>query len=343
MASTSLVKVTSAFVAGIVVALGSAIIYVRMNEVTPPSHEVLQSPPDVRRAPEKMAAIPAVQPPVQPAAAPKPAPASTPKHVIAKAVARPVAHLAGKTPKSKPIEVARRAPLPAAAPAPVAPAPVFVPPPVARPATAAPAVNEAAALNVPHAEALPAGSPPPAPVQAPERHVVTLQQGTSLAVRLGETLSTDHNYTGDTFRATLEAPIVIDGFIIADRGSKVLGTILSAQKAGRMAGTANLSLALTEINTTDGQRIQIETSQFAKQGDSSTGQNAAKMASGAALGAIIGALGGGGKGAAIGAGVGGAAGTGAVLLTHGKPAVLSAETQLTFQLSRPTVVTEQLN
>ena len=164
-----------------------------------------------------------------------------------------------------------------------------------------------------------------------------------MAIRLGETLSTDHNYSGDTFRATLDAPVIIDGFIIADRGSKVLGTILTSQKAGRMEGTSHLSLALTEINTTDGQRVQIETAAFAKQGASNTGERAAKIAGGAALGALIGALGGGGKGAAIGAGAGGAAGTGAVLLTHGKPAVLTAETQLSFQLSKPATITEKLN
>jgi hypothetical protein len=194
------------------------------------------------------------------------------------------------------------------------------------------AVNETPAVDVPHTDA-----------PAPEPHVVTLQPGTTLAIRLGETLSTEHNYTGDTFRGTLDAPIIIDGFIIADRGSKVLGRISNAQQAGRMEGRSNLSLALTEINTTDGQRVQVETSPFGKQGPSNTGENAAKMAGGAALGAIIGAIGGGGKGAAIGAGVGGAAGTGAVLLTHGKPVVLTAETQLSFQLSKPAVITEKLN
>jgi hypothetical protein len=196
------------------------------------------------------------------------------------------------------------------------------------------AVNETPVVDVPHTDA---------PPTSPAPHVVTLQPGTTLAIRLGETLSTEHNYTGDTFRGTLDAPIIVDGFIIADRGSKVLGRIANAQQAGRMEGRSNLSLALTEINTTDGQRVQVETSPFGKQGGSNTGENAAKMAGGAALGAIIGAIGGGGKGAAIGAGVGGAAGTGAVLLTHGKPVVLTAETQLSFQLSKAAVITEKLN
>jgi hypothetical protein len=173
--------------------------------------------------------------------------------------------------------------------------------------------------------------------------VITLQPGTNLVVRLGETLSTDHNFTGDTFRGSLDAPVVVDGFIIADKGSKVLGRIVAAEKAGRLEGSASLQLALTEINTTDGQRIRIETGLFAKKGQSNSTEEAVKIAGGAALGAIIGAIAGGGKGAAIGAGAGGAAGTGAVLLGHGKPSVIPSETRVSFQLSRPVTVTERLN
>jgi hypothetical protein len=173
--------------------------------------------------------------------------------------------------------------------------------------------------------------------------VVTLAPGTALAVRLGETVSTEHNYTGDTFRATLTAPIIQDGFIIADKGSKVLGHVANAQSAGHMANAAALSLVLTEINTTDGQRVPVETNIYDRRGSSNAGQDVAKIAGGAALGAMIGGLAGGGKGAAIGAGAGGAAGTGAVLLTHGRGAVVENETQLTFRLASPVTITEKLN
>ena len=110
-----------------------------------------------------------------------------------------------------------------------------------------------------------------------------------------------------------------------------------------MRGVSNLSVTLTEINTTDGQRIRVQTNSVEKSGPTSTGMDTAKIAGGAALGAIIGALGGGGKGAAIGAGAGGAAGTGLVLATRGKPAVLPNESRLTFQLASPVTITEKLN
>jgi hypothetical protein len=186
-------------------------------------------------------------------------------------------------------------------------------------------------------------SPAPAAPAAPQPHTVTIQTGTSLVVRLGETLSTDHNYSGDTFRATLDRPLILDGFVIADKGSKVLGKITGIDKAGKFEGTSNLQLALTEINTTDGQRVRIQTGFFDKKGAPNNGAGVAKVGGGAVLGAVIGALAGGGKGAAIGAGAGGAIGAGTAMAGKGRPAVIPTETKLTFQLSSPTTITERLN
>jgi hypothetical protein len=172
---------------------------------------------------------------------------------------------------------------------------------------------------------------------------VTLQPGTVLSVRLNQTLSTEKNYPGDTFRATLTAPLIVDGFIIADRGSRVQGQVVEADRSGRVKGRANMELALTEINTTDGQRVRIQTNTFTREAERGVKNDTAKVAGGAALGALIGALAGGGKGAAIGAGAGGAAGTGLVLGTRGKEVVLPNETALTFRLTNPVTITEQIH
>jgi hypothetical protein len=303
MEPSSLFKVTGAFAAGVVLALGSALIYVKTTAA--PAHS---APPLV----------------IQPAGLPVPVQqVATEPAVIVHRVqrVRPKPAIPHNSPAHDPPTVVQ-----------VAQAPVPALP-------MRPAVNESQAPMGPQLGTPAQPDPPPAP--AP--HVVTLQSGTSLIVRLGETVSTDHNYTGDTFRGTLDVPIVIDGFVIADKGSKVLGKVASAQKAGRVEGSAELQLTIVEINTTDGQRISVETGVFDKRASGRTGEEAAKIGGGAALGAIIGAIAGGGKGAAIGAGVGGGAGTGAVLLTHGKPALLSAETRLSFQLNRPATITEKLN
>ncbi len=295
---------------------------------TPPAVQLAQ--PDNLNAPK---AAPPVSAPVVTAPAPRPAPVApevrhtAPSHYVRRRT----------TPPSQGairVEVSQ-----------MKPADPPVNPPIPMPTGVPPVrtVNEGPSQTGPQQPVAPPYNPPVIAPPPPQPHTVTLPAGTNVIVRLGETISTERNYAGDTFRATLDRPIVLDGFVIADKGSKVLGKIVAADKAGKFEGTANLQVTLTEINTTDGQRVRIETGFFNKKGPSNTKEEAAKIGGGAVLGAIIGALAGGGKGAAIGAGAGGAAGTGAVALGKTKPSLISNETQLTFQLSSPTTITEHLN
>ena len=316
MERSSVIKVIGAFVAGLVVALASALLYVKAHERPAAVTAQMEVAPAAAPAP----VVPSVK---QEDDAPPPAPPPAvkeeqPPPVRVKATPRKVVkHVVPKS--EEPVQVVQNR-QPAYAPLPAPPPPSGV----------------AAEAPVPVATA-----PPVVAAAAP--HVVELAAGTNLAIRLGETISTDHNYTGDAFRGTLDQPVIRNGFVIAERGSKVLGKVVEADKAGRVRGVANLNLKLLEINTTDGQRIEVETNSVEKSGQKSTGSDTAKIAGGAALGAIIGALGGGGKGAAIGAGAGGAAGTGVVLATRGKAAVLPSESRLTFQLTAPVTITEKIN
>jgi hypothetical protein len=159
-------------------------------------------------------------------------------------------------------------------------------------------------------------------------------------VRLSQTLNSKDNKPGDTFAATLDQPLVVDGFVLAERGARAEGRVVSAEQAGRVKGVANLGVQLVRLTTSDGQKITLNTEPFERAGEKSTGSDAAKIGAGAALGAVIGAIAGGGKGAAIGAGAGGAAGTGTVLATRGKPAELKVETRISFKIREPIQVTE---
>ncbi len=332
----SLVKLAVAFLAGLVLALGSALIFVRKDQPRPATAvtEVQQQAPAAEPEPTAdagQAGEPAEPPDDKVAASPESAsgkqPTKAPASAKTKFTKRTAPENRGKrslSPILPPVQIVQNTP----PPLPAAPQATY--PPLSKPPE-----DPALASQQPLA-----GTGPAAPRQP---HVVELAAGTNLAIRLGETISTEHNYTDDVFRGTLDEPIIRNGFIIADKGSKVLGRIVNATQAGRMRGVSNLSVTLTEINTTDGQRIKVETNSVEKNGVKSTGTDTAKIAGGAALGAIIGALGGGGKGAAIGAGAGGAAGTGVVLATRGKPAVLPSESRLVFQLASPVTITERLN
>ena len=345
---SNLLKVVAAFLAGLVVALGGAFIYVHANEMLhpPPVVQPVSANDQVAQTPAPPAAPATQAPEDSPANVPdenEPAPRPLKQHTApaAKVHEAPPPHVAkpAAPPHQEPIQIAQNTPAP---PEQASPGPQSSP---------AQSSGDGSQLTLPQPPP-PGYSDPqqnsqssayatPAPSRQP--HVVTLPTGTGITIRLGETLSTDHNYTGDTFRATLDAPIVIDGFIIADRGSRVLGRIVNAQKAGHVEGSADLNLTLTEINTTDGQRVAIQTNSNDRKGPSGSNHGAEKIAGGAALGAIIGAIAGGGKGAAIGAGAGGAAGTGAAMATHGKACVIQTETRLSFNLASPLTLTEKLN
>jgi hypothetical protein len=146
---------------------------------------------------------------------------------------------------------------------------------------------------------------------------------------------------GDTFTGTLDKELVVDGFVIAERGARVDGRVVSADRGGKVKGTAALSVELTRLRTSDGQTVAISTDSFERQAENTHRTDAAKVGGAAAVGAIIGAIAGGGKGAAIGAGVGGGAGAGDVLLTRGKPASLPSETRISFRLRAPVTITER--
>jgi hypothetical protein len=156
-----------------------------------------------------------------------------------------------------------------------------------------------------------------------------------------EALSSDRNQTGDTFTATLDQPLVADGLVVAERGARLEGRVVEATAAGRVRGLSNLAIELTQLSTSDGQRVAISTETFAKQGTASKGKDAAKIGAAAGIGAAIGAIAGGGKGAGIGAAIGGAAGTGGVMATRGEPAVLHTETHLNFRLKEAVTLTEK--
>jgi hypothetical protein len=160
-------------------------------------------------------------------------------------------------------------------------------------------------------------------------------------VRLNERLSSDHSHAGDGFSATLDQPIVVNGWVVARRGETVVGDVTTAKKAGRVKGVSQLGLELSDITIVDGQQLPLVTELWNGSAGTSHGSDAAGIATTTGVGTIIGAAANGGEGAGIGAGAGAAAGIGLVLLTRGKPTVLGPEARLSFRLKEPlTILTE---
>ena len=190
----------------------------------------------------------------------------------------------------------------------------------AAPATTAPAV----AQNTP---------PPPPP--APKK--VSIPDGTAISVRLNDALDSERNQTGDSFRATLNAPITVDENVVVPEGADLEGRVVDVKSAAHFAGASLLALELTKVSY-NGHSYPIHTNTWQKQGTARGKNTAAKVGGGAALGAIIGGIAGGGKGAAIGSVVGAGAGTGAQAVTKGQQIKLNSEQLMSFTLSSPVTV-----
>ena len=259
---------------------------------------------------------------------PNPSPFEPAKPVREATLPRRERHTAASRPKPQTVAAPANQPVATVAPvaAPPAPGPTEPPPQPVPPARIEPE----------HV------TPPPPPPAPPEPHRVTLNAGTMIPVRLVDGLTSERNLPGDSFTATLDKELVADGFVIAERGARVEGRVLASDKGGRVRGVSSLAVELVRLNTSDGQKVAIQTDGFERRAEESHRQDAEKVGAGAAIGAVIGALAGGGKGAAIGAGVGGGAGAGGVMATRGKPAALPSETRVTFRLKAPVTITEKL-
>jgi BON domain len=177
--------------------------------------------------------------------------------------------------------------------------------------------------------------PPPTPPPPPKK--VTIEQGTQLTIRLVDAIDSEKNQTGDTFHATLNTPLSIDGAEAVPAGVDVTGHLVEVKSAGKFAGQSIVVLQLDSI-TSGGSTYNIQTDQYKKQGSSRGKNTAEKVGGGAAIGAIIGAIAGGGKGAAIGAAAGGGIGGGVQAATKSQQIKLPAETVLNFSLQAPVTV-----
>jgi hypothetical protein len=163
---------------------------------------------------------------------------------------------------------------------------------------------------------------------------ITVPAGTDLLVRMIDSVDSDKNHIGDRFRASLEQDFVVDGTVIAPKGTDVYGRLSEAKEAGHIQGKAQLKLELTEILIRN--RLQpIMTGDYEVSGSSRGADTAKKVGIGAVAGTVIGAIAGGGKGAAIGAGVGAGAGAAVQVITKGEQVHVPSETLLDFRTEQP--------
>ncbi len=165
---------------------------------------------------------------------------------------------------------------------------------------------------------------------------MTVPAGATIFVRMTDALDSKTNRSGETFRATVDSPVTVDGKIVVPKGAEVIGRVTDVESSGRIKGRPMISVELTALNF-GGKSVAIRTSAY-QEGGASRGRQSAKIAVGGTIvGTILGFVGG---APWIGTGLGAAAGM--VVQTVRRPGQIRipAESLLPFTLQSPLPLSE---
>jgi hypothetical protein len=166
----------------------------------------------------------------------------------------------------------------------------------------------------------------------PGQKMFTVPAGTTILVRMLDTVDSSKNPPGSRFTATLETNLVVNGRLIVPKGNTVYGRLAQAKQAGRAAGSSELQLELTEI-VVAGTAYSLLTSDYQVKGSSSSTRTSKRVLGGTGLGAIIGGIAG---NAGIGAAIGATTGVIGSIAQKGQTVKIPTETLLEFRLEQPT-------
>ncbi len=178
----------------------------------------------------------------------------------------------------------------------------------------------------PHLTRADSAPPPPA---AP---TITIPSGTLLKVRMVDSVDSETSQLGQTFQASLDEPIIINGQTVIPRGADVVAKLVEDKQSGKISGRTELTMDLASIRVND-KLVDITTGEVSSASGSRGAKSANVIGGATALGAVLGGIFGGGKGAAIGAASGAGAGGAVQVATKGQRVKIPAETRLSFTLS----------
>lgn len=180
---------------------------------------------------------------------------------------------------------------------------------------------------------------PPPPPPAPEFVELQIPADSVLGLQVERTVTSDLARVEDKVSARVTRDVRVGNRVAIPAGAIVSGSVTEVDRGGKMKGKARLAVRFHTVTLADGSQMSIRTDAVVREGQSPSGETAAKVGGAAIGGAILGAILGGGKGAAIGAGVGAAGGTAAAMTNDRNPATLPAGTNVTVRVQQPVTVT----
>ena len=143
----------------------------------------------------------------------------------------------------------------------------------------------------------------------------------------------------DEVLASVMRDVRVGDRVVIPAGSKAHGEVTLVERGGKLRDRARLGIRFTSIVLADGTRVPLDTETIYREGDSPTGESAAKIGGGAIGGAILGGIFGGAKGAILGGTAGAGAGTAVVVAGGRNPATLPVGTPVTVRILKPATVT----
>ena len=106
--------------------------------------------------------------------------------------------------------------------------------------------------EAPQGEAGSAPPPPPAsaapPAQAAAPQPIVVPAGTRIRVRLGQTLSTKENQTGDPFSGVVVDSVRVNGQTVIRAGARARGVVTESKGLGKFKGQAVLAIRLESVS-----------------------------------------------------------------------------------------------
>jgi hypothetical protein len=196
------------------------------------------------------------------------------------------------------------------------------------PAGAVPAVPS----DAPAGQATAAAAAPASAAPKPAVASLNVPPGTPLTVRVSTEINSGTAKAGQRFQGNLDADLVADGRVVATRGTRAYGRVVSAKAGTGTGGAPALTIELTDIEV-GGRVVPLSTDPQAFTGEAKKAGK--KVLGGAALGAGIGAMVDGGEGAAWGAGIGAAAGVAKAASSPGNQVAVAPGTAIEFRLVKP--------
>jgi hypothetical protein len=77
--------------------------------------------------------------------------------------------------------------------------------------------------------------------------MINVPAGTTILVRMLDTVDSSKNPPGSRFTATLETNLVVGDPVVVPKGNTIFGRLSESKQAGRATGSSELQLELTDI------------------------------------------------------------------------------------------------